>query len=75
MNRTFDSVMQQVRELAVKHRDTCLWFLRTDYVPQTPEEARRVLEAIERNGDLAAYKEASSLRQWLSQNSSATSAG
>jgi len=66
--------MQSVRRLIDEYRATCLWFLREDYYPRTPEEAVRVLEQIERNGDVQAFRKAAELRQWLSRNSSAPSA-
>jgi hypothetical protein len=69
------SVMRSVREIVDQYRTRCLWFLREDYYPQTPEEACRVLESIERHGDAAAFRKASELRQWLSRVSSVRSAG
>jgi hypothetical protein len=66
--------MREVCSLVDEYRATCLWFLRPDYYPQTPEEACRVLEQIERHGDVAAFRRAAELRQWLSRNSSAPSA-
>jgi hypothetical protein len=66
--------MGKVRALVDEYRATCLWFLRQDYYPQTPEEACRVLEQIERHGDVAAFRKAAELRQWLSRNSNAPSA-
>jgi hypothetical protein len=66
--------MQEVHALVDEYRSTCLWFLRRDYYPQTAGEACRVLEQIERHGDLAAFRKAAELRQWLSRNSSAPSA-
>jgi hypothetical protein len=68
------TTMGAVRALVDEYRSTCLWFLRPDYYPQTPEEARTVLEQIERHGDLAAFRKAAELRQWLSRNFSAPSA-
>jgi hypothetical protein len=68
------AVMQQVRALVDEYRATCLWFLRGDYYPQTPEEARRVLDQIERHGDVIAFRKAAELRQWLSRNTNAPSA-
>jgi hypothetical protein len=55
------------------HRETSLWYLRADYVPVTPEEQLRILQAIQRRCDLAAFKEAGVLSAWLSRHSSATS--
>jgi hypothetical protein len=66
--------MKQVHDLVDEYRTRCLWFLRDDYYPQTPAEACRVLESIERHGDRAAFQKAATLRQWLLQNSSAPSA-
>lgn len=68
------AVIQNVCALVDEYRATCLWFLREDYYPQTPDEARRVLEQIERHGDVEAFRKAAELRQWLSRNSSAPSA-
>jgi len=74
MNEDTASVMRSVHALVDEYRARCLWFLREDYYPQTPAEACRVLESIERHGDVAAFRKAAELRQWLSQNSSAPSA-
>jgi len=66
--------MAAVRELVDEYRTRCLWFLRSDYYPETLEEACEVLSQIERHGDVTAFRKASRLRQWLSPNSSASSA-
>jgi hypothetical protein len=66
--------MRRVRALVDEYRATCLWSLRRDYYPQTLKEAFRVLEQIERHGDVAAFQKAAELRQWLSRNSNAPSA-
>jgi hypothetical protein len=67
------SVMRSVNALVDEYRARCLWFLREDYYPQTPVEACRVLESIERHGDVSAFRKAAVLRQWLSRNSSVQS--
>ena len=64
-----------VRQLVDDYRDRCLWFLRRDSYPVTTVEQLTVLDYVERYGDLAAYQRARALRQWLSPNSSAASAG
>ena len=74
MNDETRAVLERVNALVDEYRTWCLWYLREDYYPQTPEEACRVLEAIERHGDVAAFQRAAPLRQWLSRNSSAPSA-
>ena len=60
--------MDRVNVLVDKYRTRCLWFLREDYYPQTETEALRVLEYIERYGDVKAFQKAATLRQWLLQN-------
>jgi hypothetical protein len=67
--------MRRVRALVDRTRSQCLWYLREDSYPATPDEALRVLGAIERHGDLAAFREAAELRRWLSPRSSSKSAG
>lgn len=64
-----------LRALIDEYRNRCLWFLDRDYYPETPDQARTVLAHIERSGDLNAFRRARRIREWLSQNSSATSAG
>ena len=63
-----------LRALVDEYRDRCLWFLRRDYYPATAEEARRVLDAIDRHGDREAFQRTAEIRRWLSPPSSATSA-
>ena len=69
------AVMRSVNALVDEYRARCLWFLREDYYPATPAEACTVLESIERHGDVAAFRKAAILRQWLLRNSSAPFAG
>ncbi len=66
---------EAIRELIDEYRDRCLWFLRRDYYPTSPEEAEQVLRYIERYGDLEAFRRAARIRPWLSPPSSVTSAG
>jgi hypothetical protein len=69
--RTADAVDALVDE----YRARCLWFLRSDYYPKTPEDRIRILGYIERHGDVAAFRRAAALRRWLSRPSNARSAG
>jgi hypothetical protein len=69
------SVAEAVDRLVDEYRVRCLWFLREDHYPKTREERLRVLGYIERYGDREAFRRAGELRQWLSRNSSAPSAG
>lgn len=65
----------QLRRLVDDYRARCLWFLRPDYYPSTPQQWTPVLEQIARHGDLEAFRRASALQSWLLQPSSETSAG
>jgi hypothetical protein len=69
-----DDVLPEVRVLIDRYRARCLWFLESDYYPQTRADVLRVLEYVERYGDRDAYRAAASIRQWLSPPSSDTSA-
>ena len=74
MPEDFDSVMSSVRVLMDEYRAESLWYMRKDYYPESVDAAIRVLKANENHSDLAGFKRAATLRQWLSQYSSATSA-
>lgn len=58
-----------------EQRSRCLWFLRERYYPRTATERLRVLDSIERHGDLEAFRRARAFRAWLSQASNEPSAG
>lgn len=75
MENDLESMMAAANALVDEYRSRCLWFLREDYFPQTPEEACRVLDSIARHGDTEAFRKAAGVRQWLLQNSSEPSAG
>ena len=65
---------ESLRALIDQYRARCLWFLREGYYPATTDEVLRVLDAIERHGDVDAFKRAGALRQWVSASSNAASA-
>jgi hypothetical protein len=73
--RSVDAVLPHVKTLVERYRGRCLWFLEADYYPGTRAEVLRVLSYLERYGDRDAFSAAGSIRQWLSPNSSDTSAG
>jgi hypothetical protein len=54
--------LPRIRALVDEYRATCLWSLRKDYYPETLDEAFRVLEQIERHGDVTAFQKAAELR-------------
>jgi hypothetical protein len=55
------------------YRAMCLWFFPVDFMPSSTYELNRVLESIERYGDMAAYKRIGRIRKWLSQTFNADS--
>lgn len=65
--------MLGVQQLVDANRVRCLWFLRSDFYPETVAEVLRVLALIERQGDRNAFLRSAEIRQWLSPNSSARS--
>jgi hypothetical protein len=69
---TYDEALKR---LVDDYRGRCLWFVREGYYPETREEVLRVLDAIQRYGDVEAFRRAGELRRWVSPPSSATSAG
>jgi hypothetical protein len=68
------AIAAEIDRLVDEYRLACLWYLRPDYYPRSDSERVRVLEAIARHGDVAAFRRAARLRQWLSHHSSASSA-
>jgi hypothetical protein len=70
MSMEQSAAWQQLHRLVDEYRQQCLCFLREDYYPATTREALRVLEYIERRGDVAAFRKAAQARQWLLQDSS-----
>jgi len=68
-NASFDEINALVEE----YRDRCLWFLKPDFCANTPDEALRALDLIERYGDRSAYRRAEALRKWLSLHFKAAS--
>jgi len=45
----------EIYHLIETHRARSLWHLAPDYLPQTPEEVRRVLQLIAARGDRATW--------------------
>lgn len=75
MFNTYSNIYEEIKQLMDRYRSQCLWFLKTDIVPNDPDSALRILAYIERYGDRNAYEEVKRLRKCLLQNSSAISAG
>ncbi len=74
MSRT-PPVEAALRQLVDDYRVRCLWFLKEEYYPATAAERERVLQSIERHGDLDAFRRVTELRAWLSQQSNDASVG
>jgi len=76
-----DTATEDMRAMATssplvdEYRVRCLWFLRSDYYPTTTDERLRVLDSIERHGDVEAFRRVARMRRWLSPDSSGKSAG
>lgn len=68
-----NEISKMLTPLITKYRNSCLWFLRENFVPVTMKEAFTVLDSIERYGDREAFIEVRRIKTWLLQNSSATS--
>jgi hypothetical protein len=71
--RSPETEKAKLRALLDEYRSRCLWFLRPDWYPQTQAECLQALSYIERHGDLAGFRRARELREWLSPNSSDSS--
>jgi hypothetical protein len=56
----------RLRRLIDDYRVRCLWFLREDYYPGSDSEREKVLQLIERYGDLPAFRRVAEMREWLS---------
>ena len=69
-----ESQTLRLKALVEGNRVRCLWFLRRDYQPTDEDGILRVLDAIEKHGDLASFQESRRLRTWLSPRSNAESA-
>jgi hypothetical protein len=67
-----EQVMKEIRDLATRTRDRCLWSAAEDWLPANPVQAAACLEAIIRHGDRESWAQARRLKQWLSLSSSAT---
>ena len=64
----------EVRALVDDYRERCLWFVRADYYPSTPDEILRVLRWIRARGDRKAFQRAGKIEEWLSRTFNETSA-
>ena len=56
---------EEFRSIVDDYRDTCLWFAGNVYNLHNRLQIEQVLSSIEANGDMAGYKRAGRIRQWL----------
>jgi hypothetical protein len=62
----------EYRSLLNDYRDMCLWYMDRDFVPKTSSDLIAVLDGIDYNGTMDAYRRVGRIRTWLSQNSNQT---
>ena len=70
----FETLYREINELASAKRTECLWFIRTDYLPETNPERLNILKYLEKHGDRETFKKARILRDCLLQLSKEKSA-
>ena len=61
---------REYQSLVADYRSMCLWSMPDCSHPSSLRQIDCVLRSIENYGDLAAYKRAGRIRQWLSPHSS-----
>jgi len=62
-------ILNKIIVLLGKQRDRCLWYVREDFIPTNLVEAKLILDAIEKHGDMEAFIEARKVKEWLLQKS------
>jgi hypothetical protein len=60
----------EVRSVVDDYRSMCFWFMDRDFRPKDAAGLKIVVENLEHYGDMAAYRRAGRIREWLSQVSS-----
>jgi len=60
------NVEQEIVNLVEEYRDSCLWFMRPEFIPKSKAEQQLVLDLILRHGDRIAYRRVMEIRKkWL----------
>ena len=75
MSPDVNTIEEDLRDLVDEYRSQCLWYLREDYYPQTREEMLRVLDRIQRHGNIESFRKAGKMKRWLLRNSNEPFAG
>jgi hypothetical protein len=75
MSPDVKTIEEDMRDLVDDCRGQCLWYLREDYYPQTRGEMLRVLDRIQRHGNVELFRKAGEIKRWLLRNSNEPFAG
>lgn len=65
MNSPSPESLAELDRFLDEQRDRCLWFLRRDHYPRTPDEIARALGYVRKHGDLAAFQRAAEIESCL----------
>lgn len=67
MSMTIEEIVnsQELRSAVSDYRSMCFWNFAEDFMPKDRRQVLLVLDNLERYGDLAAYRRAGVIRQWL----------
>ena len=55
------------RSIVDEYRPTCFWSFKKDFSPENPEQMLMAAEALECYGDMAAFRKAGEIREWVSR--------
>jgi len=75
MSPDVKTIEEDLRNLVDEYRGQCLWYLREDYYPRTRGEMLRVLDRIQRHGNVESFRKAGEIKRWLLRNSNESFAG
>lgn len=56
---------KELRSVVEDYRSMCFWNFAEDFMPKNHRQIVLALDALERYGDMAAYRRAGEIRQWL----------
>lgn len=56
---------EDVRSVVEDYRSMCFWNVAEDFFPHDRAQLLMVLDNLEKYGDMAAYRRAGRIRQWL----------
>jgi len=56
---------EDVRSVVEDYRSMCFWNVAEDFFPRDRAQLLMALDSLEKYGDMAAYRRAGRIRQWL----------